>query len=51
LGIKSDLKGGTAESSTEINVLEKAMTGIPVWQAAIPTHGVPLEVSNTSGWR
>src|ERR1051325_8395981 len=52
-GIKSVLNGGTAESSTEINVLEKEMTGTPVRQAAIPTHGVPLETSKTSGrsWR
>src|SRR5205085_12119863 len=53
LGIKSVLNGGTAESSTEIKMLEKEMTGMPVWQAAIPTHGVPLEVSKRSGqsWR
>ena len=53
LGIKSVRNGGTAESSTEIKMLEKAMTGMPVWQAAIPIHGVPLEVSKRSGqsWR
>src|SRR5437016_13908751 len=43
LGIKSVRNGGTAESSTEIKMLEKAMTGMPVWQAAIPIHGVPLK--------
>ena len=52
-GIRFVLNGGTDESSIEIRMLEKLMTGIPVLQAAIPTHGVPLEVSKRSGcsWR
>ena len=50
-GINPEWNGGTVESSTEISVLEKETTGTPVRQAAIPTHGVPLEVSKRSGRR